>query len=36
MEYYTCNTCHKEISINEKETHTLVCNNAIREEEFLD
>ena len=36
MDFYTCPVCNRQINNNDRENHELICNNAFREEEFMD
>ena len=36
MDFYTCPACNCQINNSDREQHELICNNAFREEEFMD
>ena len=36
MDFYTCPVCNTQVNNSEREQHEMICNNAFREEEFMD
>lgn len=36
MDFYTCPVCNTRVNNSEREQHEMICNNAFREEEFMD
>ena len=36
MDFYTCPVCNRQINNTDRGQHELICNNAFREEEFMD
>jgi len=36
MDFYTCPVCNNQVNNNDREQHEMICNNAFREEEFMD
>ena len=36
MDFYTCPVCNNQVSNNDRERHEMMCNNAFREDEFID
>ena len=36
MDFYTCPICNTQVAEDQREYHEMICNNAFREEEFMD